>query len=699
MKKILLRLTFGILAIAFNISAFAQVYTFTNCNATGRFGPTQAQVNAAYSATTLDGVVTITTQGIQEWTVPASGAYTIQVSGAEGGLQNTAAPGKGAIMTGDVTLTVGEVLLILVGQQGSTINNGGSGGGGASFVVRASGNTPLVVAGGGMGGNNHTAGGYTISEGGSITNTGIGGGAQGYSSSVSGGGGFSGNGLGNAGGLSFLNGGTGGAGNGAGGFGGGGGKNGSTLNGACGGGGYSGGAGNNNIGNYSGGGSFNSGINQSNTAGNNTGMGGVIITSLCNPTVVPTVVCPANDTVNIIAGTCGALVTYTLPTATDDCGNLIATQTAGIASGSIFPVGITTNTYRAINAIDTVFCSFRITVNDTEAPTIVCPANITVNNDAGQCGAIVNYALPVGVDSCSAVTVALTSGLASGAVFPAGITTVTYTATDAWGNTSTPCSFTVTVIDTIAPSITCLADVFSCDTIVNGIAPVATSDNCIGEYVTFTLSGATTGTGLTDASGAAFNVGTTTVWYHVTDSAGNTDSCTFNVEVGGQISAIIMNPFNVDTVCHGTNSIALPAVSPSGGTFTGLGVVGLTFDPSIAGVGTHFVYYSVAAGNSCTSIDSAMIVVVVCVGINENRLLNNVNIYPNPTNGLVHVNLGNHNGSINYRISTIEGRIVKQEQNVSSNKMTIDLSEESKGIYLLRIEDETSSKVYKVIRE
>ena len=63
--------------------------TFTNAAATGRTGPTQAQVTAAYDNTTLDDAVTINdfaSQGIQEWTVPADGVYTIEVWGAQVGM-------------------------------------------------------------------------------------------------------------------------------------------------------------------------------------------------------------------------------------------------------------------------------------------------------------------------------------------------------------------------------------------------------------------------------------------------------------------------------------------------------------------------------------------------------------------------------------------------------------------------------------
>ena len=50
---------------------------FTNAAATGNIGPTGSQVNTAYDGTTLDDAVTINTQGIQEWTVPATATYTI----------------------------------------------------------------------------------------------------------------------------------------------------------------------------------------------------------------------------------------------------------------------------------------------------------------------------------------------------------------------------------------------------------------------------------------------------------------------------------------------------------------------------------------------------------------------------------------------------------------------------------------------
>src|SRR5687768_16133820 len=61
-----------------------QSYTFTTAGATDSLGPTQSQINAAYLSTNLNGSV-IVTAGIQSFTIPASGLYLIDISGASGG--------------------------------------------------------------------------------------------------------------------------------------------------------------------------------------------------------------------------------------------------------------------------------------------------------------------------------------------------------------------------------------------------------------------------------------------------------------------------------------------------------------------------------------------------------------------------------------------------------------------------------------
>ncbi len=250
-------------------------------------------------STTYNNSSTGYTGTIYTWTVPATATYTIDAYGAQAGTPTNYSSyygGYGARMKGDFALTAGEVIKILVGQQGGTYSVESMGGGG-TFVVKQTGNVPLVVAGGG-GGSAASGRGYdavtttngTTDRSGSCAG-GTGGGGGTACGNGSAGAGFTGNGGGGGCGLvsySYLNGGNGsntgqsctGYGAGAsGGFGGGGGTHGGTTWGGGGGGGYSGGGGGQGSYGGGGGGSYNAGTNQTNTAGANTGHGKVIITT------------------------------------------------------------------------------------------------------------------------------------------------------------------------------------------------------------------------------------------------------------------------------------------------------------------------------------------------------------------------------------------------------------------------------------
>ena len=86
--------------------------------------------------------------------MPYTGDYRIEAIGAAGGYDkysNSSYRGRGARMIGTFMLFKGEVIQILVGQEGGTNSiTYSSGGGGGTFVVRGS-NTPVIIAGGGGG--------------------------------------------------------------------------------------------------------------------------------------------------------------------------------------------------------------------------------------------------------------------------------------------------------------------------------------------------------------------------------------------------------------------------------------------------------------------------------------------------------------------------------------------------------------------
>lgn len=107
------------------------IYNFTTCGASGVSGPTSAQCNSTYNGTSLQGIV-ILASGIQNWTVPETGVYTIEAVGASGirGPPAASIGGYGAVIKGDFILTAGTVLKILVGQNGSFDGTYAGGGGG-----------------------------------------------------------------------------------------------------------------------------------------------------------------------------------------------------------------------------------------------------------------------------------------------------------------------------------------------------------------------------------------------------------------------------------------------------------------------------------------------------------------------------------------------------------------------------------------
>lgn len=141
------------------------LYEFTSFNfssiTSGRSGPSLAQALTTYDTATYSWLND--TQffsedpaypGIFRWTVPATATYRMIAAGASGGdnVSGAANVGRGAVITADINLLVGQVLKILLGQNGEDGSDtcGAMGGGGGTFVATVD-DTPILVAGGGGG--------------------------------------------------------------------------------------------------------------------------------------------------------------------------------------------------------------------------------------------------------------------------------------------------------------------------------------------------------------------------------------------------------------------------------------------------------------------------------------------------------------------------------------------------------------------
>ena len=124
-----------------------------------------------------------------------------------------------------------------------------------------------------------------------------------------------------------------------------------------------------------------------------------------------------------------------------------ATNTSGVGTYDIVGQGGVATNYNL------VFVNGTLTITGL-APTINCPAKITVNNTSGQCGANVNFAATETTGNPASI---ITYSEAPGSLFPVGSTIVTATATNAIGNSV--CTFTITVVDIVAPIISCPANI------------------------------------------------------------------------------------------------------------------------------------------------------------------------------------------------------------------------------------------------
>jgi hypothetical protein len=151
---------------------------------------------------------------------------------------------------------------------------------------------------------------------------------------------------------------------------------------------------------------------------------------------------PSNITVNNEAGVCSSRVSWTAPTATDNCS--IASLVSNYTPNTRFAVGTTTITYTATDVNgNSQTASFTVTVVDNEKPRVIgMPIDLFRVSDPGTCEKSVSWPEPVVKDNCGVASV--TSTHDSGDIFEVGETTVTYTITDIHGNILTR-SFVVTI--------------------------------------------------------------------------------------------------------------------------------------------------------------------------------------------------------------------------------------------------------------
>ncbi len=236
-------------------------------------------------------------------------------------------------------------------------------------------------------------------------------------------------------------------------------------------------------------------------------------------TTKPVLTLPENKTVEATA--VNTPVEIGTATATDIFGVTITSD--ALAS---YPIGITTVTWTATDANGNVSTAVQtITIVDTTKPVLTLPENKTVEATA------VNTPVEIGTATATDIFgVTITSdALAS---YPIGITTVTWTATDANGNVSTAVQ-TITIVDTTKPVLTLPENKTVEATAVNTLVEIgtATATDIFGVTIT------------SDAL-VSYSIGATTVTWTATDANGNVSTAVQTITIVDTTKPVLTLPEN-----------------------------------------------------------------------------------------------------------------------------------------------------------
>ena len=236
--------------------------------------------------------------------------------------------------------------------------------------------------------------------------------------------------------------------------------------------------------------------------------------------VVPLLTCEPDKTVE-----CGRSLGFDKPTASPDpcTGTIVPFVVIGTVTNQTGFCGGTFSVTRTWLASDSCghsnTCSQTITVVDTTPPSLSCAPARTVEG-----GSEWDFDAPVVTDSCdnAGVTVAVLGTVTNTTGFCEG----TYNATRTWGVTdacgnSNVCFQTVTVIDTVPPTLACPPD----NTVEAGSswdfgAPVMPTDLASGTNVALVILRT-----MTNSAGHCAGTYTATRTWSATDACGNSNTC------------------------------------------------------------------------------------------------------------------------------------------------------------------------------
>lgn len=157
------------------------------------------------------------------------------------------------------------------------------------------------------------------------------------------------------------------------------------------------------------------------------------------------------------------------------------------------------------------------------------------------------------------------------------------------------------------------------------------------------------------------------------------------------MDSVMITLFDVDPVTYhetttsvleGSSPFNVTAGQPAGGTYSGTGIIGSSFHPTLSGPGSFTITYTVVDGNGCSNSDSSVINVLALNGL-ENQASTGLDVYPNPTGEMLFVR-GIKNQT-DVKLFDMQGRCVLTIKNYVSGK-PINVGDLASGSYWIATE-------------
>jgi gliding motility-associated-like protein len=241
-----------------------------------------------------------------------------------------------------------------------------------------------------------------------------------------------------------------------------------------------------------------------------------------------------------------------------------------------------------------------VSISDNINPTITAPLNVNVSPNLG-CEAIgVALGTPITSDNCSVASVTNDAP----AIYPIGTTTVTWTVTDASGNSATATQL-VNVVDQTVPQAQAQLDVIvsttqNCEATNVVLAEPIATDNCT-ENLT-----------IVNNAPAVFPIGTTVVTWTITDASGNFTTVYQNVIVEDKTAPVVTLQ-NTAILLNADGTATLSFEQVDNGSYDNCTISEVVLSQSqfdCANVGNNFVTVTITDANGNTSSAEVTVLVI-----------------------------------------------------------------------------------------